>query len=279
MSFRIQEIATNCSDSCADLCHLSGISPINFGTDVIIEEARNILLHSNYYRGSFFRFLGCNVGCWDTRHANISLDIIAHNQRRAASRASNVDVLKMNATASGSWGARQIRHNTSLLSTAGAVNVDELDIGDVDLRRGRFADSGVDIEVALVEYNRVIGVLDVDILVGNVADISVAGCRACPGLQAGAVLAVEKSDVLDPGIGDEVFDAGVLADGTHADTMCAVAPKVLDKDVGRVWLRAEAVVTHVDAGVGYGQTVHIQGVKAVGVLWKRLLLKTLVTEI
>ena len=53
--------------------------------------------------------------------------------------------------------------------------------------------------------------------------------------------------------------------------MGAVAPQVFDEDVGGVGLRAEAVVAYVDARVGYGEPVDVEGIKSVGVLGEGLL--------
>lgn len=148
--------------------------------------------------------------------------------------------------------AHQIRHDLAQLATARAINIDEVDISDIDLARVRRTRRIVDLEIALVKHNRMVRILDMDVLVGDIIDEAVADIRASPGLEAGAVLAVEQRDVLDPRVGDVVFYAGVLADGAHGDAVRAVAPQVLDEDVGRVGLGAEAVVADVDACVGYG---------------------------
>jgi hypothetical protein len=49
--------------------------------------------------------------------------------------------------------------------------------------------------------------------------------------------------------------------------MSAIAPEVLNVDVGRVWLGWEAVVTDIDASVRYSQSVNIERIEAIGVLW------------
>lgn len=43
----------------------------------------------------------------------------------------------------------------------------------------------------------------------------------------------------------------------------------LDKDVCGVGLRREAVIADVDTGIRHSQTVCVQGVEAIGVLWQR----------
>lgn len=138
------------------------------------------------------------------------------------------------------------------------MDVDKLNICNVDFRRRRCAYCCVNVKVALVEHQRVISVLNVDILVRDIADVSVTRCRACPCLQTGAILAVEEGHVFDPGVGDEIFDAGVLADGSHADTMRAIAPEIFHEDVGCVWLWGKAVVTYVDASVRHCQTIDVE---------------------
>lgn len=52
--------------------------------------------------------------------------------------------------------------------------------------------------------------------------------------------------------------------------MSAVAPQILDVDVGRVGLWGEAVVADVDTRVGHSQAIHIETVESVGVLGKDL---------
>ena len=48
--------------------------------------------------------------------------------------------------------------------------------------------------------------------------------------------------------------------------MGIVAPQVLHENVGCVGLGREAIIADVDAGVGHGQAVHVEGVKSIGVL-------------
>ncbi len=52
--------------------------------------------------------------------------------------------------------------------------------------------------------------------------------------------------------------------------MAAVAPEVLDKDVGCVGLGREAVVAVVHASVCHGEAVDVEGVEAICVFGKRL---------
>ena len=83
-------------------------------------------------------------------------------------------------------------------------------------------------------------------------------------------LTVEQGHILNPGVLNNILDTRVLSDTSHAYTVGVIAPQVLHKDVGSVWLGREAVVTNVDAGVGHAQAVHVQGVESVGVLGQSL---------
>ena len=52
--------------------------------------------------------------------------------------------------------------------------------------------------------------------------------------------------------------------------MSAVAPQVLHMDVCGVGLWGEAIVTHVDPGVGYSQAIHVETVEPISILGKSL---------
>lgn len=204
---------------------------------------------------------------WYTWNANISLNILAHDLRWAACWTCDVDAFQMDAVASSAWAASEIGNDLAVLTTACAVDVQEVDVGDVDFAWVRGAGCVVDVEVALVQNDGGICVLDVDVLVGDVIDISVANVWTSPGLETSAVLAVEQSDILQPCIGDVVLDTGVLADGTHGDTMSAVTPEILDEDVGSVGLGAKAVIANIDTGVGHSKTIDVERVETIRVLW------------
>jgi hypothetical protein len=47
--------------------------------------------------------------------------------------------------------------------------------------------------------------------------------------------------------------------------MSAVAPEILNVDVGRVWLRREAIVADIDTSVRYSQSVDVERIEAIGV--------------
>lgn len=65
---------------------------------------------------------------------------------------------------------RQIYHHFTLCSGRSAINIVEDDVGDIYLRRVRSTLGSNHVEIALVQYYRVIGVLDVDIAIGDVVD-------------------------------------------------------------------------------------------------------------
>jgi hypothetical protein len=69
---------------------------------------------------------------------------------------------------------------------------------------------------------------------------------------------------------NDVLDSRILSDTSHADTVCVVAPQVLHENVGGVGLGREAVIADIDAGVSHTETVHVEGVKSVGVLGQSL---------
>jgi hypothetical protein len=47
--------------------------------------------------------------------------------------------------------------------------------------------------------------------------------------------------------------------------MSTIAPKILNVDVGCVWLGRETIVTDIDTGVCDSQSVNVQRVEAIGV--------------
>lgn len=157
----------------------------------------------------------------------------------------------MNPITSRSGAARQVRNHLSVLPTARSRNIDEVNIRDIDIRRIRRTRRLVDVEIALIQHDRRVRVLDMDVFVGDVVHVSVADIRACPGLEPSAILPIEQGYVLDPRVADVVLDAGVLSNGAHRHSVCAVAPQIFNEDVGRVGLGRETVVADVDAGVCY----------------------------
>jgi hypothetical protein len=162
---------------------------------------------------------------------------------------------------------RQICNNIACLATAGARDIDEVDVCDVDLAGILCASSLVDVKVALVQYDRAVSFLNVNVFIGDVVDVSVSDVRACPCFETRAVLAVEECYLLDPCVGNVVLDASVLANRVHGDAVSGVAPQVLDVNVGGVEFGRETVVSYVDASIGDGEAIDIERVEAVSVLW------------
>jgi hypothetical protein len=205
-----------------------------------------------------------------TRHTNISLNVITHNYRLPSFRTLNIDPLQMNPITRRARTTRQIRHDIPCLPATRAMDIDELNIRNVNLARILRTSRIIDVEIALIQHNRCIRVLHKNVLIRDVINISVANIRASPSLETRAVLAIQERDVFHPGVGNIVFDAGILADGTHGYAMCAVAPEIFDEDVGCVGFGREAVVADVDAGICHGQPVDVKRVEAVGVFGKGL---------
>lgn len=164
----------------------------------------------------------------DAVHPDISLNVIADNLRGASGGASNVDILEVDAVARRTRTACEISDDLAILSATCSIDVQKLDVGDVHFGRVSGTCRIVDVEIALVQDDGSIGVLNVDVLVSYVVDVAISDVRTSPCLETSAVLSVEKGNVLNPGIGDEVFDAGVLSDGAHRDTMCSVTPEIPD---------------------------------------------------
>lgn len=127
------------------------------------------------------------------------------------------------------------------------------------------------------------------VLVRDVVDAPKADVRSSPSLETDAVLefrlgsiahksmwgrvsylAVQQSHILNPGILNDILDSRILSNTSHADTVGIVAPQVLHENVGCVGLGREAVITDIDAGVGHTETVHVEGVKSIGVLGQSL---------
>lgn len=78
-------------------------------------------------------------------------------------------------------------------------------------------------------------------------------------------MSIQKGDILEIGILNEIHLARILPDTTHADSMGVVTPHVLHKDVARVGFGRETVISDVDSGIGDTEPVHDVGIKAVGV--------------
>lgn len=94
----------------------------------------------------------------------------------------------MNVRAHGVGRASQINNLLAVLPRGCAIDVVKDDVGDVHSGRVCCTLGRVDIEVALVQHKGLVGVLDVDVAVGDVVDASVADILTSPGLETGTVL-------------------------------------------------------------------------------------------
>jgi len=137
-------------------------------------------------------------------------------------------------------------------------------------REPEAATHGVDVEVACVENDGPVDVEVVEVLEGDVLDVSVSDVRTGPGLESCTVLGIQHDDVLNVGVLNDVLDARVLADTAHGDAMAAVAIDSGDQDVGGVGFGAEAVVADVNPRVSDCEAVDVVAVPAVGVFGKDL---------
>jgi hypothetical protein len=84
--------------------------------------------------------------------------------------------------------ASQINNLLAVLARGCAIDVVKDNVGDVDSGRVCCTLGCIDIEVALVKHKGLVGVLDVNVAVGDVVDASVADVLAGPCLEAGTVL-------------------------------------------------------------------------------------------
>ena len=84
--------------------------------------------------------------------------------------------------------AGQINHLLAVLARRGAIDVVKDNVGDVDGGRVGSTLGRIDVEVTLVQHKGLVGVLDVDVAVGDVVNASIADVLASPGLEASAVL-------------------------------------------------------------------------------------------
>lgn len=122
-------------------------------------------------------------------HSNVPLDALADDDRRATSGASQVDIRQVNARAHRVGRADQIGHDLALLAGRSTVDVLKGDVGDVHARWELRALRRLDVEVALIQHYRLVGVLNVDVLVRDVVDSAVADPLTGPRLEASSVLA------------------------------------------------------------------------------------------
>lgn len=186
--------------------------------------------------------------------------------------------------------ASQVDDNLSIFTGRGTVNVVKDNVCEVNCRGVSSTFGGVYVEVALIQNDRSIGVLDMDVAVGDVVDATVSDVLTGPCLETGSVLlgsaspvtevfqllcscsylSIQQSHVLDMRILDIIHLTRVLSNASHANTVGVVAPQVLHEDIGSVWLWGEAIIANVDSSVCHAESVHIQRIETVGVFGQRL---------
>lgn len=118
--------------------------------------------------------------------ANVS-DTIA-NDLRLAFWALKVDLAQVDIVADCVGAASKLGDLASILAARHAGEVLEDDVVDIDPGWVLGADLRLDVEVASIENDGPIGVVNIEILEGDVLDVSVAGGWAGPGLKTGTVL-------------------------------------------------------------------------------------------
>lgn len=124
----------------------------------------------------------------NTRHPHPALDPITKHNPLRPRRSRHQDIPQHDIITNRIWTTHQTGNLIPVLPTAAPPEVQKEHVRDVDLARVRLALGSVDVEVALVEHNRPVGVADDEVLERDVADEAVADGRAGPGFQAGAVL-------------------------------------------------------------------------------------------
>lgn len=99
-----------------------------------------------------------------------------------------VDLAQVDVVADSVGTARKRGDLAPILSARHAGEVLEYNVVDIDPGWVLGADLWLDVEIASIENNRPISIVNVEVLEGNVLDISVAGSWASPGLKTGTVL-------------------------------------------------------------------------------------------
>jgi hypothetical protein len=84
--------------------------------------------------------------------------------------------------------ASQVNNLLAVLARGSAIDVVKDDVGDIDSRWVCCTLSRIDVEVALVQHKGFVGVLDVDVAVGDVVDASITDVLTGPSLETGTVL-------------------------------------------------------------------------------------------
>lgn len=114
-------------------------------------------------------------------------DTIA-NDLSLALRAVKVDLAQVDVVTDSVRAASKLGDLASILAARHAGEVLEDDVVDVDPGWVLGADLRLDVEVASIENDGPVGVVNVEVLEGDILDVSVAGGWASPCLKAGTVL-------------------------------------------------------------------------------------------
>jgi hypothetical protein len=132
------------------------------------------------------------------------------------------------------------------------------------------AKSQVLLSVALRDLNRVVHVVNLHAVIGDVphatqttSALEIAGHggqSTGPDLDARTIRGVGHANVVDVNVLDVVDCAGVLAEGTDTNAVAAVADEVLDDDVCAVGLERDAIVAVVNVRVLNDNVVGAVGV-------------------
>jgi hypothetical protein len=120
--------------------------------------------------------------------------------------------------------AGQISHDLAVFSRGGSIDILKDDVCEIHAGRVGGALRSVDVEVALVQDDRVVGVLDADVLVRDVVDAAVADIGTGPCFETGAVLIVLDVD-LAPRMGTLLTSPfSRVTFSTHTFSMISMTP-------------------------------------------------------
>lgn len=94
----------------------------------------------------------------------------------------------MDVRAHGVGRAGQINNLLAVLARGCAINIVKYDVGDINSGWVCCTLGRIYVEIALVQHKGLVGVLNVDVTIGDVVDTPVADVLASPGLETGTVL-------------------------------------------------------------------------------------------
>ena len=191
-------------------------------------------------------------------------------------RTRDIDIIQRDITASVRTRANDVARIRRILVTRDTSQVPDLNITDSQTGGKLIAERQVLLAIALRNLDGVVHIRHRQSVVRDVVDATQATAsleitrerrgRARPDLDARQVTRVEHGDVVHEDVLDDIRFAGVLAEGSDADAVAAVAVNVLDQDLGAVGLEAHAVVSVVYDAVLDDNVAAAVRVPAVGVL-------------